>query len=255
MSYKAPSLAEVQAAFTDAIVSESESALKRFLPFIQESPQGPKAADRFKVYADAWSIRLEESLREDYSLLQAALGSKKWNQLVSSYIRLCPSTSFTLAHAGDRLPEFLEEHFHSIKPWLPDLAKLERALYRLNATRDPVPWSPEELKLFSDHDAEKVYLRFQPGVQLLETSWNVECCLEDDVEPEKVSQRGLLVFRDAQEDLLPTAERLDENEFRLLKMIGNGVTLIELVDALNDDQWLPNLIQRASEGVVRVTTK
>lgn len=257
MSYKVPSLAEVQSAFTAAIVSGDEAAVERFLPLINESPRGPKAFNRFKVYADAWYIRLEESLREDYPQLHEALGPKRWKKLISAYIRRCPSKSFTLAHAGDQLPEFLEAHLdsYSAKLWLPDLAKLERALYRLNSTCDPVPWSPEKLMLASDHGASDVRLQFQPGVQLLETNWNVEACLEKDAEPERVSARGLLVFRDAQDNLLPTAERLDEDEFRLLKMIENGVTLVELVDAFDDDQWLPNLIQRASEGVVRVTTK
>lgn len=257
MFRKTLSLGEIQSAFVAAIVSEREAPLNEFLPFIHQSPHGPNAIDRFQVYSDAWYIRLEESLREDYPCLHTTLGKKHWNQLISSYIRLCPSKSFTLAHAGDDLPEFLASHAEvsTVQPWLPDLAKLERAFYRLLATRDPLAWTPDELMLSSEDDAENICLKLQPGVQLLKTRWSVEQYLEEDLGPQPVSQQGLLVFRDAHDNLHPTAERLDDDEFHLLKMVASGITLAELIDAFDNDHWLQCLFKRASGGVVRVLAK
>ena len=81
---------------------------------------------RLEVYAEMYLARLHDALAVDYPKLRFALGDESFRDLVASYVRARPPTSFTLRNAGDALPGFLDAR-DGLAPWAADLARLERA--------------------------------------------------------------------------------------------------------------------------------
>lgn len=67
------------------------------------------AADRLAVYQHAYTARLLEVLREDYTVLCRALGNELFDRFALEYLRQHPSTSYTLGRLGDRFVAFLEQ--------------------------------------------------------------------------------------------------------------------------------------------------
>ena len=84
--------------------------------------------ERLRIYASMYPLRTIEALRSDYPALATLLGERRFGALVADYVARHPSTSFTLARLGDRLPSF-------VATWGPrrgrglraDVARLERA--------------------------------------------------------------------------------------------------------------------------------
>src|SRR5262249_13083383 len=82
--------------------------------------------------------RLLDCLREEYSVLAAALGSELFDAFAVAYLQAHPSQSYTLGHLGTKFPEFLEEtRPRAAEPadqaaawpeFMIDLARLERTV-------------------------------------------------------------------------------------------------------------------------------
>ncbi len=67
------------------------------------------ATDRLAVYANAYSARLLECLREEYQALIHALGAELFDEFGIGYLQQYPSSSYTLHHLGANFPRYLAE--------------------------------------------------------------------------------------------------------------------------------------------------
>jgi hypothetical protein len=87
------------------------------------------ALERLNIYRDMYLPRMEEALAIDYPALKHFLGAEEFMRLISRYVGVYPSRSYTLNRLGDHLPEYvatlgdLRE-----KKFCVDLARLEYAL-------------------------------------------------------------------------------------------------------------------------------
>ena len=96
------SLNEVQQAFQSAVMH-----LERLTPdFIIDTAQA-SSSERFKVYTDAYRLRLIEALRADYKTLEEYLGEEDFDKLARAYIDVIPSNQFSIRWFGRHLPAFL----------------------------------------------------------------------------------------------------------------------------------------------------
>mgnify|MGYP001817203709 CR=1 FL=1 len=86
---------------------------------------------RMAIYADMYLIRIFEALAEDYPTVRAMVGDEQLKMLARAYVTRFPSRSYTLAHTGNDLPEYLAaaEDLED-GPLLADVARLERAVNR-----------------------------------------------------------------------------------------------------------------------------
>lgn len=91
--------------------------------------------ERLSVYANAYSARLLECLREEYSAVAYAVGEKGFDSLAIAFLHQYPSTSYTLADLGAKFPQHLaesrppretDEEEPNWIDFLIDLARLER---------------------------------------------------------------------------------------------------------------------------------
>jgi hypothetical protein len=67
------------------------------------------AIERLEIYNRAYFGRLLECLREEYSVLAAALGSEIFDAFAVAYLDAHPSRSYTLGRLGAQFPDFLAE--------------------------------------------------------------------------------------------------------------------------------------------------
>ena len=148
---------------TDA---ERESVFRR--------PPVGTVADRWHVYAHGFLARLEEALGLEYAAISAILGPDAFAALVARYVTVFPPRSFDLAHAGDRLPRFLDfDPLSADLPFLADLARLERAAAVCFTAADAVPLDWEALRALSAEEAAARRVRLAPGVALVESEWPI----------------------------------------------------------------------------------
>ena len=86
------------------------------------------AVERLDIYANMYFYRLLDILRADYEAVLAAVGDTAFHNLVTDYLIVCPSQHPSVRNVGQRLPQFLDGHALGIeRPWLGELARLERA--------------------------------------------------------------------------------------------------------------------------------
>jgi hypothetical protein len=129
--------------------------------------------DRLEIYNRQYWFRVIGAVADDFSALQAVLGSKRFDALVLAYLKENPSTSFTLRNLGAKLPVFLETHpeLSSRRHQLAlDVARLEWAYVE---AYDSAALPPLNESDFSHLTAESTLI-LQPHVQLLALRFPVD---------------------------------------------------------------------------------
>jgi hypothetical protein len=67
------------------------------------------AADRMRVYANAYYARLIDCLRESFPVLARTLGDEMFESFAFEYLGAYPSKSYTLGKLGDRFADYLAQ--------------------------------------------------------------------------------------------------------------------------------------------------
>lgn len=105
------------------------------------------ATARLDIYANMYFYRLLDILRADHAALAAVLGDDGFHDLVTDYLLACPSTHPSVRNVGARLSQFLSGHaLAAERPWLAELAALERARIEVFDAPDAEPLTMEELR-------------------------------------------------------------------------------------------------------------
>jgi hypothetical protein len=155
-----------------------------------------RAHQRIEVYAEAYSSRLLEVLREDYPRVAKALG-ERFRAIMREYVREHPSKNPSLRHFGRHVPRFLAARGHAdFPPWLSDLAQLEWARVEAFDAADRSPMTLEELHAVPGDDWPRLRLELVPSVRTLVLSWpadEVWTALEDNAEVGRADPRKTVV--------------------------------------------------------------
>ncbi|MGZ3698589.1 MAG: HvfC/BufC family peptide modification chaperone [Bdellovibrionota bacterium] len=227
MLKSAPTLRELQKSFRAAITASDA----RLLTSVEPLPPLSRAA-RVEIYAQAWFLRLEESLLDDFPLVAEKLGAKKFSSLLKPYLRKHPSRTYTLALVGEKFPEFLRARGQP--RWIVDLARLERAQYRVFSAVNALPWDASTL---SRIPPVRLRMELQPSVELLE------------VRSKEGALAHYVVYRDGWS--LKT-EKLSSAQYRVLLGAQKRATLSALLKRSGDNpafgRWIA---QWCSTSVLR----
>jgi hypothetical protein len=129
--------------------------------------------DRLEIYNRQYWFRVIGAIAEDFSALQAVVGTKNFDALVLAYLRENPSTSFTLRNLGAKLPawfrlhpEFCPRHH----PLALDVARLEWAYIESYDAAAAPPFSEADFAGLTGDSR----LSLQPHLQLLALSYPVD---------------------------------------------------------------------------------
>ncbi len=169
----ASSLKSTQARFLlDLTGLEERSADQRRRAF--RLPPHGSIEERWQVYACGYVARLVDALAGEHPATRRILGEDAFGSLVSRYVVACPPRSHDLAHAGERLPRFLESDPLTARlPFLPDLALLERRVGEAFVARDSEPLAWETLQALPPERVATVRFRPRPGTALVSSRWPI----------------------------------------------------------------------------------
>jgi hypothetical protein len=159
------------------------------------------AVQRLDIYANMYFWRLSDILRGDYSALVAAVGDDHFHNLVTDYLIACPSTHPSVRNVGAKLADYLKTHALGVeRPWLVELARLERARTELFDGPDGEPVTMDELRALAPEQFVALPLPLVPSHLFLDVEHAVDDVWraaenEEAVEAPAPGARTLLVWR------------------------------------------------------------
>jgi hypothetical protein len=213
--------------------------------------------ERLEIYRESYWYRALGSLEDDFPGSRAVLGPRMFKRLAQSYLAEVPSQSFTIRNLGSRLPGWLKNHpeYRGANPALTDdMVQLEWAHIEAFDGAAEKPLGPEDL--IELHD--EMLLALQPHISLLELSFPVDD-LRIKVQDASLEGRGAasnavirrkerhIVHRYGRVRPVPTFlavhrvdfvvyyRRLEEEEFRILTALRNGLSIGDAVSLIQDE--------------------
>lgn len=194
-------------------------------------------AQRVRIYAGMYFLRLRDALAEDYAALRHALGAAKFDALVRAYVAAHPSDRPSLRDLGRHLPSFVArrpELLHA--PWHGDLARFEWAMVEAFD-------APDEAVLAAT-DLEALAAERWPGLRLVPVRSLVVVAAAAPVDTLRERLRadesidGVVIepvlLRVWRQDLTVFHRRMDAVEGDALRRIDRGVTFAALCDWLGE---------------------
>ena len=194
------------------------------------------AAERVRVYVEAYRLRLLEVLQDNYTGLHGLLGDEQFDQMGRAYIDAHPSTHPSVRWFSRRLESFLRRtEPYTEHPYLAEMAAFEWAQgLTFDATDDPVAG----LDLMANVAPESwAGLRFtlHAAVQRVPLRWNVPQvwqALEAGETPELEQSEAPVHWLLWRADLLTHWRSLDEDETWALEAVVDGKNFGELCEGL-----------------------
>lgn len=160
----APDLARLQAEFKDYLFSGINEAA--FTPLFAAN-NGIDVSHRLDVYRNAYYIRLQEALANDFPALLAYTGEAAFGREMAGYLKACPSTSPSLRQLGERLPRYL---LSRNKPQSADLARVEWAVLKAFDAADADALTVDDMQHIPPDIWQHLRFELHPSVSLLEVS-------------------------------------------------------------------------------------
>lgn len=164
-------LAELQQRFQKAIL------LENFTPdlFAAEGALLAGGMGGIGVYLQAYRARLTAALRDNFPVLQRALGDDAFDLLARAYIDEHPSHFRSIRWFGHRLVEFLDAAPGRLPhPALLDLARMDWAMRTAFDAADAAALTRDDLAALPLQDWPLRRFRPLPSLQLIDLAWRVE---------------------------------------------------------------------------------
>lgn len=203
------------------------------------------------IYRDQYLLRMDEAMSIDYPVLQAAIGEDNFFDLVTAYVQVHPSRSYTLNHLGRHLPEYLLSLQNQRKGGIPlpsnlkgswlrrlalltDLARVEWALCELIGEYDVASLSPTTLRDYPVEQWPKTQLKPIPALRLVKTEHPVHVWLnahrdQEPLPPIRKQETRLVCWR-IEEDIWRQA--VPAPEFHLLQLLLEGKQVGDAMDVV-----------------------
>jgi len=241
-----PTLAETQARF-HRLVTAPESVAKTLAreglgaleidAWIRGDPE-LTATERLDVYANMYFFRLLEVLRVDYPRLLANVGDDAFHDLVTDYLAAHPPTRPSVRDAGEHLPAFLRTHaLATERPWLAELALLERARTEVFDARDDLLLDVATVRGLPPDRVASLELRLVAAHRVLELTsdagraWRDPDTSRAPLAADAPERRPWIVWR-GREVTVVHHRPLDPDERRLFSDLQCGVRFDHLCEAL-----------------------
>jgi len=178
----APALRELQEAFwrslTRVAATGERPPADPALLAVLSSPPPLAPAERVRIYADMYYLRLLDVLREGFPRVCALLGEEAFERLGGLYLARHPSTDPSVRHVGGAFAAFLGTE--PVPAYLADLARLEWARLEVFDAPDAPVLTLDQLRAVPPGDWPG--LRFAPvaALERLVTAWPVHRIWQDE---------------------------------------------------------------------------
>lgn len=189
---EAPSLRAVQELLYDLMTAPSgvaQGLAARGLPpdaldAIIAGDERLAAVARLDIYANMYFFRILDVLREEFPRLVATLGNDVFHDLITDYLLAVRPAHPSLREVGARLPGFLATHTRGVeRPWLPELAALERTHRELFDSTDAAPLALADLQALTPETFATLKVRLIPAHRLLAHTFEISTVWQGEGEP------------------------------------------------------------------------
>jgi len=224
-------LRELQGLFWRSLTDEPGAFAPQLVEVVLPSSTLDSTA-HVQVYADAYSSRLLEVLREDFPRLSAVLGRDGFEEIARDYLKRHPSEHPSVRHLGRAMAAFLERRT-DLPPCLPDLARLEWARIEVFDAPDVEPLTIDALRTVRTEDWPHLYLVPIPALQIVRASWPVdELWAGADPAGLTPASTAIRVWRGTDEAAFHAA--MDARATEALRRLMAGAPFVVVCDAFAD---------------------
>ena len=226
-----------QTLLEDLTGKRPRSAAERAVVF--RRPHRGTVEERWHIYSHGYLARIIDAAGLEYAATRRILGDAAFASLLERYLAVFPPRSFDLSRVGDRLTSFLEFDRLSVElPFLPELARLERAISEAFVARDAEPVTWTQLASLGAGAAADLRFALAPGVALLRSDWPLHeiwtCRLEEDDDAVSIALEGrpsnVLVYR---QDARVRVDAISDGEAALVEAARIGDASLEDLEALS----------------------
>lgn len=192
------------------------------------------AVERLHIYRRMYILRFCEVLQSDFEAFSDYVGEERFEQLVTDYVSIYPSTNYSLNPLSHRFPEFLRSRDDlKRKDFLVALAELELAISQVFDMPQSPLLSSEEIMTVAPEMWGSVLLRPIKALKLLEFDYPVNDYLNAFRNGEKPPKMGkkktyVLVYRPRYS---MHREPMSRDAYILLREILSGKTLAEAIES------------------------
>jgi len=137
-------------------------------------PQGRPAGRRFDVYRNNVVVSLTKALAAAYPVVEKLVGVQFFGAMANVFVRSNPPKTPLMIHYGAEFPEWLASFPPAAKlPYLPDVARLERARRRVYHAADSQPANPIIIGQIAEDDLPRARLHFLAAMQIVSSPYPV----------------------------------------------------------------------------------
>lgn len=137
-------------------------------------PAGTDLSDRFAVYRTNVHVSLVDSLAASFAVTRAHVGEEFFHAMARTHVQQSKPSSALLSIHGEDLPDFIATFGPAASlPWLPDLARLERAWSQCWAAADAPALPITALRECRADELLQVCVYPHPAVRLVRSAWPV----------------------------------------------------------------------------------
>ena len=217
---------------------------------IEETGKVPRQV-RMDIYANAYRLRLLESLQDSFPALHTLLGDDRFEALGFDYIAHQPSHHFSIRYFGHRLADFLTDNTrYPDNALLAEMACFEWAIRDAFDAKDQTPLTFDALTQFPPELWADLAFELHPSTRRIDLSWDVPKlwqAIEEEqppVEPEKNEYPiGWLIWR---HELITHYRSLDVDEAWAIDAALDGASFTMICEGLCE--WIDeiNAAERAA---------
>lgn len=198
------------------------------------------SSERLDIYRYNVNTVLSNALRDLYPVLVNVVGEDFFREAARQFVRATPSTSGDLNEFGADFASFLRDYAHAKElPYLPDLARLERAWHRAFHAADEAPMDFAGLASVAVEVAGEVVLGLHPSVALLRSDYplfqiwevNQPGYLGDWQVDWDAAESCVVVYR---QEYAVAAQALNAPQYIMLAAIAEGRSLAEVLSVATD---------------------
>ncbi len=200
-------------------------------------PQGRPAGKRFSVYRNNVAVSLTEALETAYPVVRKLLGDDFFKAMAGVYLRQNPPSSALMMYYGSRFPGFLES-FEPVRNigYLPDVARLERALRQSYHAADAAPVDPALLQTMPPDRLMAARFVLAPSVRLVRSLWPIHALWLANTAPDapkpQMKAEDVIVARPGFD---PKPHLLGPGAAEFVTVIGKGASLAEALQSAGED--------------------
>jgi hypothetical protein len=141
-------------------------------PGVVAGPRGKQAAKRYNVYRNNVTVSLINALAATFPATRRITGDDFFRAMARFHVRATPPTSPLLFEYGSDFPDFIARYEHaSAMPWLPDVARIERAWLDAYHAADAPPMTAKALAAIPPERLEHAILAPHPAMRIVRSQY------------------------------------------------------------------------------------